>query len=233
MAHLRSRLIKATTRPAELSPSRCPDEAGSTYTFQVQDAPSSPGDDADIDIYKPFAATDGGKGDLDGTANGEIVSTWRVPSNGDATGATLNASATSSDGSIIATTTFTDAKPGSGTTVPNVSVNLDQWADGSVLQGDVDGIGKTDEIWVNGNLNATKAHYNEGDAIPYRAKIDNLTHGVTYGVTIQWDTKQQNQYAIGLPEDIAPIAAFLLGPGARWINGQVITADGGFGGGLS
>lgn len=34
---------------------------------------------------------------------------------------------------------------------------------------------------------------------------------------------------LGRPDDIAPIAAFLLGSGARWINGQVITADGGFG----
>ena len=33
---------------------------------------------------------------------------------------------------------------------------------------------------------------------------------------------------LGRPEDIAPIAAFLLEPGSRWINGQVITADGGF-----
>jgi NAD(P)-dependent dehydrogenase (short-subunit alcohol dehydrogenase family) len=33
---------------------------------------------------------------------------------------------------------------------------------------------------------------------------------------------------LGRPEDIAPIAAFLLEPDSRWINGQVITADGGF-----
>ena len=33
---------------------------------------------------------------------------------------------------------------------------------------------------------------------------------------------------LGRPEDIAPIAAFLVGNDARWINGQVITADGGF-----
>jgi enoyl-[acyl-carrier protein] reductase III len=33
---------------------------------------------------------------------------------------------------------------------------------------------------------------------------------------------------LGRPEDIAPIAAFLLSPGARWIRGQTITADGGF-----
>lgn len=33
---------------------------------------------------------------------------------------------------------------------------------------------------------------------------------------------------MGQPRDIAPIAAFLLGPDSRWITGQVITADGGF-----
>jgi NAD(P)-dependent dehydrogenase (short-subunit alcohol dehydrogenase family) len=33
---------------------------------------------------------------------------------------------------------------------------------------------------------------------------------------------------LGRPEDIAPIAAFLVEPDSRWINGQVITADGGF-----
>lgn len=33
---------------------------------------------------------------------------------------------------------------------------------------------------------------------------------------------------LGQPDDIAPIAAFLLSPDARWIRGQIITADGGF-----
>jgi 3-oxoacyl-[acyl-carrier protein] reductase len=32
---------------------------------------------------------------------------------------------------------------------------------------------------------------------------------------------------LGRPDDIADIVAFLAGP-ARWINGQVIYADGGF-----
>lgn len=34
---------------------------------------------------------------------------------------------------------------------------------------------------------------------------------------------------IGRPEDIAPVASFLLSPEARWIRGQVVVADGGFG----
>lgn len=33
---------------------------------------------------------------------------------------------------------------------------------------------------------------------------------------------------IGRPEDLAPVIAFLLGPEARWIRGQVIVVDGGF-----
>jgi hypothetical protein len=84
------------------------------------------------------------------------------------------------------------AKPLSG----NVSVNLDQWADGSVLQGDADGTGQSQEVFVNGNLNAQKAHYNEGDAIPYRAVLDNMQPGVTYGLVIQWDTVDSGAYAL-------------------------------------
>ena len=34
---------------------------------------------------------------------------------------------------------------------------------------------------------------------------------------------------LGRPADIAPIVAFLLEPGSRWIRGQVLVADGGFG----
>jgi len=34
---------------------------------------------------------------------------------------------------------------------------------------------------------------------------------------------------LGRAEDIAPVVAFLLSPEARWIRGQVIVADGGFG----
>src|SRR5512134_2865418 len=88
-----------------------------------------------------------------------------------------------------------NAKPG-GDTSGNVSVNLDQWADGPVSQGDADGTGQTQEVFVNGNLNAQKAHYNEGDSIPYRAVLDDLAPGVTYGLVIQWDTVDSGAYAL-------------------------------------
>ena len=46
---------------------------------------------------------------------------------------------------------------------------------------------------------------------------------------VEAESRRRQPGRLGLPEDIAPIVAFLLGPGARWINGQIITADGGFG----
>ena len=90
---------------------------------------------------------------------------------------------------VVATTTFTDAPPAS-----SVSVRLDQWADGPAP--DADSTGNNNEIFVNGNLNQTKAHYNEGDSIPYRVVLDDLKPGVTYRVAIQWDTVDSGAYAI-------------------------------------
>ena len=45
---------------------------------------------------------------------------------------------------------------------------------------------------------------------------------------IDAESRRRPPGRLGRPEDIAPVAAWLLGPGARWITGQVITADGGF-----
>src|SRR5215467_4518502 len=76
-------------------------KAGSTYTIQIRGR---------VDVYKPFTVTDGGEGDLDRRANGQIVSIWSVPHNQDAVKAKLSLTATSDDGTV-ASTTFTDASP--------------------------------------------------------------------------------------------------------------------------
>lgn len=34
---------------------------------------------------------------------------------------------------------------------------------------------------------------------------------------------------LGRPEDVADVVAFLAGPSARWVNGQVLFANGGIG----
>ncbi len=100
-------------------------EAGSTITLAIADDPNDPGDDGDADVYQPFSITDGGEGDLDGVANGQIITTWIVPKDNNGTGsgtpdalnATLILTATGDGidhrfGTIddqVATTTFTDA----------------------------------------------------------------------------------------------------------------------------
>ena len=69
---------------------------GETITFTIADDPQDPGDDGDADLYQPFSVTDGGAGDLDGIANGQVVTTWFVPTDDDGSGSgtpdALNAS---------------------------------------------------------------------------------------------------------------------------------------------
>lgn len=56
---------------------------------------------------------------------------------------------------------------------------------------------------------------------------DSLRSFATFA-EVEAESRRRAPGRLGRPEDIAPIAAFLLGADARWINGQVITADGGF-----
>lgn len=46
---------------------------------------------------------------------------------------------------------------------------------------------------------------------------------------LEAESQRRPARRMGRPEDIAPVVAFLLSPRARWIRGQVIVADGGFG----
>jgi enoyl-[acyl-carrier protein] reductase III len=45
---------------------------------------------------------------------------------------------------------------------------------------------------------------------------------------LEAESRRRPPGRLGRPEDLAPVVAFLLGPGARWIRGQVLVADGGF-----
>ena len=106
---------------------------GDTVTFAIADDPKDPGDDGDADTYAPFSVTDGGAGDLDGKVNGTVVTRWRIPTdnNGsgrgtpDALNASLQLTATGTDGKV-ATTTFTDA---ASITLTGVSVTHDETAE--------------------------------------------------------------------------------------------------------
>lgn len=49
--------------------------------------------------------------------------------------------------------------------------------------------------WVNGNAGASNAHYQEGQSIPYRMVMQNLTLG-SHSVVIEWDVKHSSANAI-------------------------------------
>src|SRR5262245_64968256 len=77
---------------------------------------------------------------------------------------------------------------------PTASGDLDQCANGGVGQAAVSCAGSA---WQNGNLNQNQAHYNEGDSIPYRLRLDGLTTGTSsHTVTIEWDTTQNGKHAL-------------------------------------
>jgi hypothetical protein len=88
----------------------------------------------------------------------------------------------------VATTAFADPPGG------NPSADLDQCANGS-LSSPNDPACSPDE-WVNGNLGSSKAHYFEGDSVPYRLVMGNLSLPGPHTVTIEWDTTKGGKHAI-------------------------------------
>ncbi len=75
------------------------------------------------------------------------------------------------------------------------SANIDQCANGPFSAP----VQCTGSNWINGNVNASKGHYYEGEAIPYRLKFGGLTVGSTNTVTIEWDTTKGGKHAIDYP----------------------------------
>jgi hypothetical protein len=84
----------------------------------------------------------------------------------------------------LAGTTFIDGPP---------KADIDSCANGGV--GVPIGAQCIGGAWVNGNLNATKAHYFEGEFVPFRSALPNLTNGATYSLTLGWDTSQGGKHA--------------------------------------
>lgn len=49
--------------------------------------------------------------------------------------------------------------------------------------------------WVNGDLNASQAHFVEGQSVPYRLLLSNLSLGI-HTITIEWDTTLSGRHAL-------------------------------------
>jgi hypothetical protein len=77
----------------------------------------------------------------------------------------------------------------------NPSATLDQCANGPLSSPS----NCSPDAWVNGNLGSSKAHYLEGDSIPYRLVFGSLSFGpnsTPHTVTIEWDTTKSGKHAI-------------------------------------
>lgn len=71
------------------------------------------------------------------------------------------------------------------------AINLDQASNGGIGKTPISPVG-----WENGNQNGQKAHYNEGESIPYRARLTGLTAGKTYRATFGYDITHSSKHAI-------------------------------------
>ena len=78
----------------------------------------------------------------------------------------------------------------------NPSANLDQCANDPAPSLSINGCATNANQWVNGNLNASKSLYNEGDSIAYRMRFDNLTLAPGHTVKIEWDTTKSSKHAL-------------------------------------
>jgi hypothetical protein len=80
----------------------------------------------------------------------------------------------------------------------NPSATLDQCANGSLSSPDTTPCQTTGSEWVNGNLGSSKAHYSEGDSVPYRFTFGNLATGASavHAVTLEWDTTKSSKHAL-------------------------------------
>ena len=71
------------------------------------------------------------------------------------------------------------------------AINLDQASNGGIGKTPISPVG-----WENGNQNGQKAHYNEGESIPYRARLTGLTAGKTYKAVFGYDITHSSKHAI-------------------------------------
>ncbi len=112
-------------------------------------------------------------------ALGNFSTLWFVDPD-DSAGSSFLLTATGNSSGIVAQATFTDG-----------SANLDTCENGPADSPTL----CTGEAWTNGNVNAQKGHYAEGQSVPYRTVLENLIVGNTYTLTIEYDTTQGGDHA--------------------------------------
>jgi len=74
------------------------------------------------------------------------------------------------------------------------SLSLNQCANGGIKEA-VSHL-QCHDGWINGNLNASKAAYAEGDFVPYRVQLTGLTPGEQYTYSFSWDILKSGKHAL-------------------------------------
>jgi hypothetical protein len=72
----------------------------------------------------------------------------------------------------------------------SISANLNDWQDGPAPA-----TASEPSSWTNGNLNASKAPYAEGEAVPFETVFTGLSLGQTYSITLSWGTTKSGLHA--------------------------------------
>jgi hypothetical protein len=102
--------------------------------------------------------------------------------------ASYNVTATGQSSGATATTTFTDGSP---------AANLDDCQNGTIDSPESCNTANATNQgnWTNGDLNAGKAHYLEGDSVPFRMRLSDLDTSFQHSITIDWDTTKGGKHA--------------------------------------
>lgn len=77
----------------------------------------------------------------------------------------------------------------------NQSAKLEQCANDPSPSPSTDGCATSATEWDSGNLGASKSVYTEGDSVPYRILLDNLSID-THNIIIEWDTTKSSKHAL-------------------------------------
>ena len=74
----------------------------------------------------------------------------------------------------------------------NPAADIDQCRNGNDVAAPIACAGSA---WTNGDLGTENSHYREGDSVPFRATLTNLTSLPSHTLTIQYDTLQSGKHA--------------------------------------
>ncbi|MGI8981137.1 MAG: DUF7507 domain-containing protein, partial [Pirellulaceae bacterium] len=144
-------------------------QIGEAVQFQVLHTDGTPNTG---NGHHPWSVVDGGPTDLDGQANGNILTAWYVDPD-DSANSSFALTADGQSSGLKAATNFTDAGPAA----------------------DLDHYGNVSGEWLDGNLGTNKANYLEGQSVPDRIVMTGLTAGTTYSITPCYDTTKGGKHA--------------------------------------